>query len=116
MVAQAAEDSSNGCLCLLADMADMADNVDNGPDFHNLRHAFETWLVEHDVPSPVQKELMGHSSSSCQTEDYAHPSVEKMRECVNRLPRLLLRCTFREKPGASAFSNRLFGTEETLPR
>lgn len=25
-------------------------------DFHNLRHAFETWLVEHDVPSPAGPE------------------------------------------------------------
>ncbi len=58
-------------------------------DFHNLRHAFETWLVDHDVPSPVQKDLMGHSPGSV-TEGYAHPSLEKMRECVNRLPRLLL--------------------------
>ena len=58
-------------------------------DFHNLRHAFETWLVDHDVPSPVQKALMGHSAGSV-TEGYAHPSLEKMRECVNRLPRLLL--------------------------
>lgn len=65
-----------------------AKRADVSTDFHNLRHAFETWLVEHDVPSPVQKELMGHSSSSCQTEDYAHPSIDKMRECVNRLPRL----------------------------
>lgn len=57
-------------------------------DFHNLRHAFETWLVEADVPGAVQKSLMGHSPGSV-TEGYAHPSLEKMRECVNRLPRLV---------------------------
>lgn len=57
-------------------------------DFHNLRHAFETWLVEADVPGPVQKALMGHSSGSV-TEGYAHPSMTKTRECVNRLPQLL---------------------------
>lgn len=57
-------------------------------DFHNLRHAFETWLVEADVPGAVQKALMGHEPGSV-TEGYAHPSMEKMRECVNRLPGLL---------------------------
>ena len=57
-------------------------------DFHNLRHAFETWLTEWEAPGPVQSALLGHSPGSV-TEGYAHPSIEKMRECVNRLPRLL---------------------------
>ena len=65
-------------------------------DFHNLRHAFETWLVEADVPGPVQSALMGHSPGSV-TEGYAHPSLEKMRECVNRIPRLLDRGTSSEE-------------------
>ena len=57
-------------------------------DFHNLRHAFETWLTEWEVPGPVQSALLGHSPGSL-TESYSHPSIEKLRECVNRLPRLL---------------------------
>ena len=56
-------------------------------DFDNLRYAFETWLVDKDVPGAVQKALMGHSPGSV-TESYAHPSLEKVRECVNRLSRL----------------------------
>lgn len=46
-----------------------------GRRFHDLRHAYATWLVSDGVPANVVQSVMGHSASST-LNLYVHPSRE----------------------------------------
>lgn len=52
---------------------------------HTLRHSFASHLNDKDVDILVIQSLLGHSSPRS-TEPYIHPSMEKIREAMERLP------------------------------
>jgi site-specific recombinase XerD len=52
---------------------------------HSLRHTFASHLNDKGVDMLVIQSLMGHASSRS-TEPYIHPSYEKIREAMERLP------------------------------
>jgi len=52
---------------------------------HTLRHSFASHLNDKEVDMLVIQSLMGHSTSRS-TEPYIHPSHDKIREAMERLP------------------------------
>lgn len=55
--------------------------------FHDLRHAFGTWLAERGTDGPTIRDVMGHSSLTV-TSRYLQSATESARRAVDRLPRL----------------------------
>lgn len=55
--------------------------------FHDLRHAFGTWLAETGTDGPTIRDVMGHSSLTV-TSRYLQSASESARRAVDRLPRL----------------------------
>lgn len=58
-----------------------------GLRFHDLRHAFGTWLAEAGTDGPTIRDVMGHSSLTV-TSRYLQSATESARRAVNKLPRL----------------------------
>lgn len=56
--------------------------------FHDLRHAFGTWLAETGADGPTIRDVMGHSSLSV-TSRYLQSAPESARRAVDRLPKLM---------------------------
>lgn len=52
---------------------------------HTLRHTFASHLNDKEIDMLVIQSLMGHATSR-RTEPYIHPSHEKIREAMERLP------------------------------
>lgn len=52
---------------------------------HTLRHTFASHLNDNNVDILVIQSLLGHSSPRS-TEPYIHPSMEKIREAMEKLP------------------------------
>ena len=52
---------------------------------HTLRHTFASHLNDKEVDMLVIQSLMGHATSRS-TEPYIHPSYEKIKEAMDRLP------------------------------
>jgi integrase/recombinase XerD len=52
---------------------------------HTLRHSFASHLNDKDTDILVLQSLLGHSTPRS-TEIYIHPSIEKQREAIERLP------------------------------
>ncbi len=52
---------------------------------HSLRHSFASHLNDNDVDILVIQSLMGHASARS-TEPYIHPSLEKVRSAMEKLP------------------------------
>jgi len=55
---------------------------------HTLRHSFASHLNDKDVDIFVIQSLLGHSSPRS-TEPYIHPSLEKVREAMEKLPAVI---------------------------
>lgn len=55
--------------------------------FHDLRHAFNTRLMEAGVLQEVRKALMGHSSGEDVNEIYTHVQLPRKREAIEKLER-----------------------------
>lgn len=55
--------------------------------FHDLRHAFGSWLAGAGVPMTSVRDLMGHSSLAV-TSRYAHVSAPHLREAIDALARV----------------------------
>lgn len=55
---------------------------------HTLRHSFASHLNDKDVDILVIQSLLGHTSPRS-TELYIHPSLEKVRESMERLPSVI---------------------------
>lgn len=55
---------------------------------HTLRHTFASHLNEKDVDILVIQSLMGHATTKS-TEPYIHPSYEKMRAAMEKLPAVI---------------------------
>jgi len=53
--------------------------------FHDLRHTFNTRLMEAGVMQEVRKALMGHSSGEDVNSIYTHVELPAKREAVRRL-------------------------------
>src|SRR6185437_13629050 len=53
--------------------------------FHDLRHTFNSRLVECNVISDVRKELMGHSSGQDVHSLYTHIELPQLRDAIRRL-------------------------------
>src|SRR6185437_5095142 len=53
--------------------------------FHDLRHTFNSRLVECNVISDVRKELMGHSSGQDVHSLYTHIELPQLRDAIARL-------------------------------
>lgn len=54
--------------------------------YHTLRHTFATRCVENDFDIKSLSEIMGHSTVTITMQLYVHPSLERKREQMNRLP------------------------------
>lgn len=55
---------------------------------HTLRHSFASHLNDSDVDILVIQSLLGHSSPRS-TEPYIHPSLDKIREAMEKLPSVI---------------------------
>ncbi len=55
---------------------------------HTLRHSFASHLNDKDVDILVIQSLLGHTSPRS-TEPYIHPSLEKVRKSMERLPSVI---------------------------
>ena len=55
---------------------------------HTLRHSFASHLNDKEVDILVIQSLLGHSSPRS-TEPYIHPSLEKTREAIEKLPSVI---------------------------
>lgn len=55
---------------------------------HSLRHSFASHLNDKDVDILVIQSLMGHASTRS-TEPYIHPSLDKVRSAMEKLPAVL---------------------------
>jgi site-specific recombinase XerD len=55
---------------------------------HTFRHSFASHLNDKDVDILVIQSLLGHSSPKS-TEPYIHPSTEKVRDAMERLPSVI---------------------------
>jgi integrase len=53
--------------------------------FHDLRHTFNSRLVEAEVIADVRKELMGHSRGGDVHSTYTHVELPLLREAIRRL-------------------------------
>ena len=65
---------------------------------HTLRHTFASHLNDNGVEMLVIQSLMGHLSSRS-TEPYIHPSYEKIREAMEKLPGVLFMNKLIEEKG-----------------
>ena len=63
-------------------------NVQFNVTCHTLRHSFASHLNDNDVDILVIQSLLGHSSPRS-TETYIHPSMDKIRESIEKLPSVL---------------------------
>ena len=55
---------------------------------HTFRHSFASHLNDKDVDILVIQSLLGHSSTRS-TEPYIHPSMEKIRQAMEKLPSVI---------------------------
>jgi site-specific recombinase XerD len=55
---------------------------------HSLRHSFASHLNDNDVDILVIQSLMGHASTRS-TEPYIHPSLDKVRNALEKLPAVI---------------------------
>ena len=55
--------------------------------FHDLRHAFNTRLLEAGVQQEIRKALMGHSSGEEVNSIYTHVELPAKREAIRKLER-----------------------------
>lgn len=55
-------------------VADLVRHAGAGLRFHDLRHAYATWLISDGVPVNVVQRVMGHASASTTLNLYVHPS------------------------------------------
>jgi len=65
---------------------------------HTLRHTFASHLNDKGVDMLVIQSLMGHLSSKS-TEPYIHPSYEKIKEAMERLPGVIFMNSLIKKGG-----------------
>jgi len=65
---------------------------------HTLRHSFASHLNDKGVDMLVIQSLMGHLSSRS-TEPYIHPSYEKIKEAMERLPGVIFMNSLIKKGG-----------------
>jgi integrase/recombinase XerD len=65
---------------------------------HTLRHSFASHLNDKNVDMLVIKSLMGHSSTKS-TEPYIHPSSQKIREAMEKLPGVIFMNKLIEEKG-----------------
>ena len=52
--------------------------------FHDLRHTFASWLVQHGVDLYVVQRLLGHKTGEM-TRRYAHLAPDNLRTAINSL-------------------------------
>ena len=55
--------------------------------FHDLRHAFNTRLLEAGVQQEIRKALTGHSSGEEVNSIYTHVEIGLKREAIDKLER-----------------------------
>lgn len=55
---------------------------------HSLRHSFASHLNDKDIDILVIQSLMGHASTRS-TEPYIHPSLDKVRSAMEKLPAVI---------------------------
>lgn len=53
---------------------------------HSLRHAFASHLNDEDVDVLVIQDLLGHATPKTTSDYYIHPSEQKVREALEKLP------------------------------
>lgn len=53
--------------------------------FHALRHTFATLCLQQDFDIKTLSEILGHSGADVTLKTYVHSSLERKRQCMNRL-------------------------------
>ena len=66
---------------------------------HTLRHSFASHLNDKEVDMLVIQSLMGHASSRS-TEPYIHPSMQRVRQAMEKLPGVIFMNKLMNKGGA----------------
>ena len=66
---------------------------------HTLRHSFASHLNDKEVDMLVIQSLMGHTSSRS-TEPYIHPSMQRVRQAMEKLPGVIFMNGLINKGGA----------------
>ena len=59
-------------------------NLDDNLNYHALRHAFASWLVQRSVSLYEVQKLLGHADIST-TQIYSHLAPETLHQTVNKL-------------------------------
>ncbi len=55
--------------------------------FHSLRHSFNSWLADEDVPEDLRMKMSAHTDSSV-SRGYTHQQIETLRNAVNKIKKL----------------------------
>ena len=56
---------------------------------HTLRHSLASYLNDQGIAVLVIQRLLGHSSPKTTANYYIHPSLQKVREALEKLPGVL---------------------------
>jgi len=78
---------------------------------HTLRHTFASHLNDKEVDMLVIQSLMGHATSRS-TEPYIHPSYEKMKEAMERLPGVIFMNSLIKKGGFKMRFQKMYRRKE----
>jgi site-specific recombinase XerD len=78
---------------------------------HTLRHTFASHLNDKEVDMLVIQSLMGHATSRS-TEPYIHPSYEKMKEAMERLPGVIFMNRLIKKGGLKMRFQKMYRRKE----
>ena len=61
-------------------------NVPFNVTCHTLRHSFASHLNDEDVNVLVIQDLLGHATPRTTSDYYIHPSEQKLRQALEKLP------------------------------
>jgi integrase len=63
----------------------VARHAHGGPTFHDLRHSYETWLVDDGVPVNMVQRVMGHERASTTLDIYTRRTsdVDRILEALS---------------------------------
>lgn len=78
---------------------------------HTLRHTFASHLNDKEADMLVIQSLMGHATSRS-TEPYIHPSYEKMKEAMERLPGVIFMNRLIKKGGLKMRFQKMYRRKE----
>jgi len=55
--------------------------------FHSLRHSFNSWMADKEVPEDLRMNLSAHTSKAT-SRNYTHRQLETLRKAINKMEKL----------------------------